>query len=112
MIGRLLLCVALSGFWTISNAKAQGAARTWSCEGSLIAPTSQNPAVMKLQLAIGPGRNLSLSGLDGNPSIKFASDNSIQLRFVSKDFTGEFFHYTGDLFLVYRSKHLARLACK
>jgi hypothetical protein len=39
------------------------------------------------------------------------SDNQIQLKFSTKEFVGEFFHYTNDLFLIYKSGHLARLTC-
>jgi hypothetical protein len=39
------------------------------------------------------------------------SDNKIQLKFSTKDFVGEYFHYTGDLFLIYHSGELARLTC-
>ena len=39
------------------------------------------------------------------------SDNKIQLKFATKEFVGEYFHYTGDLFLIYPSGQLARLNC-
>ena len=42
---------------------------------------------------------------------RVTSNNKIQLKFATKDFVGEFFHYTGDLFLIYRSGKLARLTC-
>jgi hypothetical protein len=38
-------------------------------------------------------------------------DNKIQLKFETKEFVGEYFHYTGDLFLIYPSGQLARLNC-
>jgi len=47
----------------------------------------------------------------GNVSARVVSDNGIQLKFRTNDFTGEFFHYTNDMFLIYKSGHLARLAC-
>ena len=40
------------------------------------------------------------------------SNNRIQLKFRTKDFVGEYFYYDRDLFLIYRSGHLARLTCK
>jgi hypothetical protein len=30
-------------------------------------------------------------------------DNKVQLKFRTKDFEGEYFHYTGDLFFIYKS---------
>jgi hypothetical protein len=40
------------------------------------------------------------------------SDNKIQLKFRTKDFEGEYFHYTGDLFFIYKSGHLMKLMCQ
>jgi len=40
------------------------------------------------------------------------SNNKIQLKFQTKQYVGEFFHYTNDLFLIYKLGHLARLNCK
>jgi hypothetical protein len=40
------------------------------------------------------------------------SDNKIQLKFRTKDFEGEYFHYIGDLFLIYKSGHLMKLICQ
>ena len=44
--------------------------------------------------------------------VHVVSDNRIQLKFRTKDFEGEYFHYTGDLFFIYKSGHLMRLMCK
>ena len=41
-----------------------------------------------------------------------ACDNKIQLKFRTKDFEGEYFHYTGDLFFIYKSGHLMKLTCQ
>jgi hypothetical protein len=38
------------------------------------------------------------------------SDNKIQLKFRTNDF--EYFHYTGDLFFIYKSGHLMKLTCQ
>ena len=48
----------------------------------------------------------------GNVAAQVESDNRIQLKFKTDEFVGEYFHYTGDLFLIYKSGHLARLMCK
>jgi hypothetical protein len=39
----------------------------------------------------------------GVMSARLVSDNKIQLKFRTKDFEGEYFHYTGDLFFIYKS---------
>ena len=39
------------------------------------------------------------------------SDNQIQLKFRTKQYVGEFFYYTDDLFLIHKDGHLARLTC-
>jgi hypothetical protein len=56
----------------------------------------------KLSVTTGDGKTLA-------PRI--TSNNKIQLKFVTKDYVGEYFHYTGDLFLIYKSGPLARLIC-
>jgi hypothetical protein len=40
------------------------------------------------------------------------SNDKIQLTFKADEFVGEYFHYTGDLFLIDRSGNLARMACQ
>ena len=47
----------------------------------------------------------------GAVNARKVSDNKIQLKFRTKDFEGEYFHYTGDLFLIYKSGHLMKLMC-
>ncbi|MGY3117456.1 hypothetical protein ACVWXQ_001391 [Bradyrhizobium sp. S3.14.4] len=55
-----------------------------------------------MSLTIGNGKSVA-------PHI--TSNNKIQLKFVTKEFVGEYFHYRGDLFLIYNSGPLARLSC-
>jgi hypothetical protein len=40
------------------------------------------------------------------------TNNSIQLKFAAGAFTGEYFHFTGDLFLIHKDGRLTRLECK
>lgn len=56
----------------------------------------------KLSMKTSDGKNLA-------PDI--TSSNKVQLKFETKEFVGEYFHYTGDLFLIYPSGKLARLNC-
>jgi hypothetical protein len=53
---------------------------------------------------------LALGGRPANA--RLVSNNKIQLKFRTKDFEGEYFHYTGDLFFIYKSGHLMKLTCQ
>ena len=47
---------------------------------------------------------LSIKAEDGQVVVpRITSNNKIQLRFATKDYVGEYFHYTGDLMLIYTS---------
>jgi hypothetical protein len=81
------------------------------CTGQLIRPTAKTSSPKMLQLTISSGK----VGLDfgfGSAAAKVKSENKIQLIFSTDEFTGDYFHYTGDLFLIYKDSHLARLTCK
>jgi hypothetical protein len=66
---------------------------------------------MTVKLGLVGPRKITLN-LD-NSDVKGAvtGDNQITLNFRTRDFTGEFFHSTNDLFLIYHSGHLAKLSC-
>jgi hypothetical protein len=51
-------------------------------------------------------RKVAVNLGQGSVNTRVVSDNKIQLKFRSKDFVGELFHYTNDLFLIYRPGHL------
>jgi hypothetical protein len=82
---------------------------TFSCEGSLIEPPGSKHSAMSATLSLGPPPSINI----GNVALQTSpiSNNKIQLKFATKDFTAEYFHYTSDLFLIYKSGHLARLTC-
>jgi hypothetical protein len=86
-------------------------ARQLTCEGTMIEPAaiSQSPKTVKLSL--GPAQRVTLDLGHGAINARVVSDNKIQLKFRTKDFEGEYFHYTGDLFFIYKSGHLMRLTC-
>jgi hypothetical protein len=83
----------------------------FACSGSLIQPSGDAPAQRSLQMTIGPSNKVAIDLGQGIIHPTVSSNNQIQLKFTTKDYVGEFFHYTGDLFLIYKSGHLARLAC-
>jgi hypothetical protein len=90
---------------------AQSTATRLGCDGQLIEPTNKATSPKALQLTISSGK-VGVDFGSGNIAAKVESNNNIQLKFKSDEFIGEYFHYTGDLFLIYKSGHLARLTCK
>src|ERR1700730_7568965 len=64
-----------------------------------------------VRVPLGPAQKLTLDLGQGAVNARKVSDNKIQLKFRTKDFEGEYFHYTGDLFLIYKSGHLMKLMC-
>ena len=96
----------------VFSAHAAGNQRQLSCSGSLIEPTALAASPKSVKLTLGPGQEAALDVGRGNNDVRVVSDNKIQLKFEADDYTGEYFHYTGDLFLIYKSGHLARLMCK
>jgi hypothetical protein len=77
----------------------------------MIEPSSLTPSPKGVQLTVGSANKVGVDFGQGDTDARVLSDNKIQLKFQTKEFTGELFHYTGDLFLIYKSGHLARLAC-
>jgi len=92
-------------------ANAQSAFTQLGCDGQLIEPTTKASSPKALQLTISSGK-VGVDFGSGNIAAKVESNNNIQLKFKTDEFVGEYFHYTGDLFLIYKSGHLARLTCK
>ena len=97
--------------YSLAAGNAQAKATSFSCTGVKIEPASlaKSPMTVKLNLVSARKIALNLGTSDVNSTV--TSDDQITLRFRTKDFTGEFFHYTNDLFLIYRSGHLAKLSC-
>ena len=83
-----------------------------TCEGTMIEPAAISQSPKTVKLALGPAREVSLDLGKGAMKARVVSDNKIQLKFRTKDFEAEYFHYTGDLFFIYKSGHLMRLMCK
>ena len=107
-LGSLILLTIMAG--TGSAAEQQ-----LSCKGQVIRegadPTAQ-PKPIDLSMTLGDKNKLSIKPGDGKMlTPRITSNNKIQLKFETKEFVGEYFHYTGDLFLIYPSGELARLNC-
>jgi hypothetical protein len=86
-----------------------------TCSGDMIEPAGLARAPKALTVIFSPANRVSKVSVDfGQSSVNapVSSNNPVQLQFRTKDFTGEYFHYTRDMFLIYKSGHLARLTCK
>jgi hypothetical protein len=87
----------------------------FTCKGQVVqGETTQagEPKPIDLNLTLGDKNKLSMKTGDGKSlSPHITSNNKLQLKFATKEFVGEYFHYTGDLFLIYPGWKLARLSC-
>jgi hypothetical protein len=85
------------------------------CSGDMIEPAGLARAPKTLTAIFSPANKVSKVSVDfgqGSVNAPVLSNNMIQLKFRTKDFIGEYFHYDRDMFLIYKSGYLARLTCK
>jgi hypothetical protein len=95
----------------MAGAQAQPVSIQLTCVGRPVESTGLDTSPLKLKLTISS----STVRVDfGSRDIvaKLESSDKIQLVFKTDEFVGEYFHYTGDLFLIDRSGNLARMACQ
>ena len=109
-----LLGVIAITFLAMNAARAAELAEI-TCTGDMFEPggVKKSPATT-LTAILSPANRATKVSIDfGQDTIspRVLSNNPLQLKFRTKDFTGEYFHYSGDMFLVYRSGNLARLNC-
>ena len=86
--------------------------RLLSCTGTMIEPAGVSQTAQTLKLNLGPTQKVALDLGQGSTNAEVVSDNKIQLKFKTKEFEGEFFPYTGDLYLIHKSGHLTRMRCQ
>jgi hypothetical protein len=87
-------------------------AQQLTCSGMMIEPPALSQSPETVILTLGPARKVTLDVGRGAMNARLVSNNKIQLKFRTKDFEGEYFHYTGDLFFIYKSGHLMKLTCQ
>jgi hypothetical protein len=87
-------------------------ARQLTCTGTMIEPSVMSPSPETVVLTLGPAQKITLDLGKGVVNARRVSDNKIQLKFRTKEFEGEYFHYTGDLFFIYKTGHLMKLMCQ
>jgi hypothetical protein len=109
------LAVGSSIFFMTLVGVCSGAEQQFSCKGQLIQgmpKLNQPPSPIDLNVSLGSNRKMSLKIGEGKPLVvNVTSNNKLQLKFKTSQFVGEYFHYSGDLFLIYNSGQLARLTC-
>jgi hypothetical protein len=88
---------ALTMLSAISAASAAGEQNKLSCTGTMIEPTSLAPSPKNVRLTLSPANKVTINLGQGDSNARVLSDNKIQVKFQTKEFVGEFFHYTGDL---------------
>jgi hypothetical protein len=91
------------------------AEQQFSCKGQVIQEMA-NPAVPQRPIDFGvtlsENNKMSIKTSDNKTlTPRITSNNKLQLKFATKEFVGEYFHYSGDLFLIYKSGQLARMNC-
>ena len=87
-------------------------ARQVTCSGMMIEPNAMSQSPETVMLTLGPAHKVTLDLGQGVVNARQVSDNKIQLKFKTKHFEGEYFHYTGDLFFIYKSGLLMKLTCQ
>jgi hypothetical protein len=115
--GGLVLRTLLTGITLAFVISASHAADSLqlTCSGDMIEPAGLARAPKALTAVFSPANRVSKVSVDfgqGSVNAPVSSNNPVQLQFRTKDFTGEYFYYTRDMFLIYKSGHLARLTCK
>jgi hypothetical protein len=104
--GGFLLLTTFSG-------AVSAAEQRLSCQGQMIEPAGKTRAPINLNLTLGGPKGKTTIEMSGGEKVNanVTSNNQIQLKFRTKQYIGEFFYYTDDLFLIHKSGHLARLTC-
>lgn len=110
---RLAVCSLI--FLTTAAETGGAAEQQFSCKGQVIQGETSSPVQSKpidLNVTLGDKNKLSMKTGEGKMlAPRITGNNKVQLKFATKEFVGEYFHYTGDLFLIYPSGQLARLNC-
>jgi hypothetical protein len=104
------MALLITAFFSIP-AFAQDA-RQFTCRGTMIEPSAMSSSPETVVLTLGPAQKVTLDLGQGAVNARRVSDNKVPLKFRTKDFEGEYFHYTDDLFFIYKSGHLMKLMCQ
>jgi hypothetical protein len=86
--------------------------RQFACTGTMVEPSGMSASPQTVVMTLGPAQKVTLDLGNGVVNARRVRDNKIQLKFRTKEFEGEYFHYTGDLFFIYKTGRLMKLMCE
>ncbi len=84
------------------------------CTGNSYKEDGPFPTPETFSLKIEGKKPVLIGGPGSEKPVKARTiaSNAIQLKFATGKFTGEYFNFTGDLFLIHKDGRLTRLTCK
>jgi hypothetical protein len=84
------------------------------CTGNSYKQDGPFPTVETFSLKVEGKKSVMIGGPGSEKPVKarIIANNAIQLKFTTGKFTGEYFNFTGDLFLIHTDGRLTRLTCK
>ncbi|MGQ0446633.1 MAG: hypothetical protein ACT4O2_16320 [Beijerinckiaceae bacterium] len=84
------------------------------CTGNSYKHEDPFPTVETFSLKIEGNKPVMIGGPGSERPVKarIIANNAIQLKFSTGKFIGEYFNFTGDLFLIHTDGRLTKLACK
>jgi hypothetical protein len=84
------------------------------CTGNSYKKDGPFPTPETFSLKIAGNKPVFIGGPGSEKPVKarIVANNAIQLKFATGKFTGEYFNFTGDLFLIHADGRLTRLMCK
>ena len=99
----------------VSRALAQPTDLDLVCDGNQFAKLgdpSPTPVTASLKKDGKKTIAITLPGADKPSSAAIISSNPIQLKFTAAGLTGEYFNFSGDLFLIHKDGRFTKLACQ
>jgi hypothetical protein len=107
-------CLAMAPL-VAPRAFAAGAALDLTCSGNSYASTGDpfpTPETVAFKWDGKKSVTVTVPGGDGPTAARIVSSNPIQLKFSAGAATGEYFNFSGDLFLIHKDGRFTRLVCK
>jgi hypothetical protein len=112
----ILAGLALTFGWlhTATYVSARTGELSLVCTGNSYKRGDPFPTAETFSLRIGGTKPVVIGGPGSAQPLKarIIANNDIQLKFTTGKFTGEYFHLTGDLFLIHNDGRLTKLMCR
>jgi hypothetical protein len=85
-----------------------------TCSGKRLGPQGAfaTETTVNVQIAQNKPVTLSFVGQSNPIQANVTSNNAVQLQFTGPDFAGEYFYFSGDLFLIHKVGELTPLRCR